>query len=573
MIQFWKGTSAEYTTLKSNDKLGADWLYFCTDGKIYLGTNTNPVADYSAGDIGSINSALQAINTLISGLQAEDGEIREELQDEISRIEEWAQEQLNAKAPKASPALTGTPTAPTAAAATNTTQIATTAFVQTVAGNKASAAQTAAVSAAAADATSKANAAQAAAISAAATDAASKYATITAVNTAQSKANDAYTLADAAQTAAEVEAAITAKGYLTTSDASNTYLTKNSASSTYLTKTSASSTYATQTALAATETKAAAAKTAIDAFLKDADATTDAIDTLKEIQTQLDSGEASAASLLGEINGIKSGTTTVGKAAALEVTAAVGGDTQPVYIDANGKPQTIGYTIAKSVPSDAKFTDTNTKVTSVSNHYTPSANADSALSPDASSTTAATWGSTSLVTGVNLSRDAKGHVVGLTLDSIQMPANPNTDTHYSSKNIVGASATASANAAVSGTNANGVYLNHLESNSTTPTSSHQIIGAGSVKVTSNSNGHITITGTDTNTHYTAVPHIGTSTSTSNQTTTNTTTYINIVENSARSGGVKVTGSNGITVSGASGTLTIDASALAGALTWKTGTSF
>lgn len=37
---------------------------------------------------------------------------------------------LTAKAPLASPALTGTPTAPTAAAATNSTQIATTAFVQ-----------------------------------------------------------------------------------------------------------------------------------------------------------------------------------------------------------------------------------------------------------------------------------------------------------------------------------------------------------------------------------------------------------------------------------------------------------
>ena len=37
---------------------------------------------------------------------------------------------LDAKAPLASPALTGTPSAPTAAAATNTTQIATTAFVQ-----------------------------------------------------------------------------------------------------------------------------------------------------------------------------------------------------------------------------------------------------------------------------------------------------------------------------------------------------------------------------------------------------------------------------------------------------------
>lgn len=43
--------------------------------------------------------------------------------------------QLDAKAPLASPALTGTPTAPTAAKATNTTQIATTAFVKTVVGD------------------------------------------------------------------------------------------------------------------------------------------------------------------------------------------------------------------------------------------------------------------------------------------------------------------------------------------------------------------------------------------------------------------------------------------------------
>lgn len=41
------------------------------------------------------------------------------------------QTQLNAKAPLASPALTGAPTAPTATSGTNTTQIATTAFVQT----------------------------------------------------------------------------------------------------------------------------------------------------------------------------------------------------------------------------------------------------------------------------------------------------------------------------------------------------------------------------------------------------------------------------------------------------------
>lgn len=47
----------------------------------------------------------------------------------LSGVTSAIQTQLNAKAPLASPALTGTPTAPTAAAGTNTTQIATTAFV------------------------------------------------------------------------------------------------------------------------------------------------------------------------------------------------------------------------------------------------------------------------------------------------------------------------------------------------------------------------------------------------------------------------------------------------------------
>lgn len=67
--------------------------------------------------------------------------------------------------------------------------------------------------------------------------------------------------------------------------------------------------------------------------------------------------------------------------------------------------------------------------TSVANHYTPAANSSAQLSVDASSKTAATWNSTSLVTGVNLQRDAKGHVTGVTVDSIKMPANPISGTH------------------------------------------------------------------------------------------------------------------------------------------------
>lgn len=110
-----------------------------------------------------------------------------------------------------------------------------------------------------------------------------------------------------------------------------------------------------------------------------------------------------------------------------KLTTNAGSATNPVYF-ANGIPVKTTYTLGKSVPSDAKFTDTDTKVTSVGNHYTPAADTTAALSADASSTTAATWNSTSLVTGVNLQRDAKGHVTGVTVDSIKMPANPNTNT-------------------------------------------------------------------------------------------------------------------------------------------------
>lgn len=66
-------------------------------------------------------------------------------------------------------------------------------------------------------------------------------------------------------------------------------------------------------------------------------------------------------------------------------------------------------------------------------HYAPIADSSAALSVDASSTTAATWNSTSLVTGVNIQRDAKGHVTGVTVDSVKMPTDPNVDTKVNVK--------------------------------------------------------------------------------------------------------------------------------------------
>lgn len=123
-------------------------------------------------------------------------------------------------------------------------------------------------------------------------------------------------------------------------------------------------------------------------------------------------GKLYASEFVGKLTGNADTATKLG-------TTTVGSTSQPIYLD-GGTPTKISYTIGANVPADAVFTDT--KVTSVGNHYNPSADSSSALSVDASSTTSASWASTSLVTGVDISRDAKGHVTGLAVDSIRMPA-------------------------------------------------------------------------------------------------------------------------------------------------------
>lgn len=80
-------------------------------------------------------------------------------------------------------------------------------------------------------------------------------------------------------------------------------------------------------------------------------------------------------------------------------TAALGSGTQGIYVDSTGTLKKMTYTLAKSVPSSAVFTDT--KVTAVGNHYTPAENAEAALE--------ATEGE--FVIGMK--RDAAGHVVGV----------------------------------------------------------------------------------------------------------------------------------------------------------------
>ena len=107
---------------------------------------------------------------------------------------------------------------------------------------------------------------------------------------------------------------------------------------------------------------------------------------------------------------IKIGTTST--------TAAAGNHTH-TFESLTSKPTTLaGYGI-----TDA----TDTKVTSVDNHYTPETDEDASSSATASGGSNLAW-SASVVTGVTINKDAKGHVTGVDVTSSKLPANPNTDT-------------------------------------------------------------------------------------------------------------------------------------------------
>lgn len=91
----------------------------------------------------------------------------------------------------------------------------------------------------------------------------------------------------------------------------------------------------------------------------------------------------------------------------------------------------------------------------------------------------------------SITYDAQGHVTAKGTTTMTMPAAPSF-TNWQAKNVVGASATATANAAT--TNAT-TFLNLIENGAVR--SSHQITGTGKVTVTANATGNVTINGAAT----------------------------------------------------------------------------
>jgi hypothetical protein len=112
----------------------------------------------------------------------------------------------------------------------------------------------------------------------------------------------------------------------------------------------------------------------------------------------------------------------------------------------------------------------------------------------------------------------------------------NTNTHYQSKNIVGTSATCTADGT---TTSNGVWLRHYEDNGTY-TSTHKIEGAGATKVTC-SGGQIKITSTNSVTKLYAGDSTTTSAGATNAATSNGSTYLKLFDDTTHRSKIKIEG--------------------------------
>ena len=145
-------------------------------------------------------------------------------------------------------------------------------------------------------------------------------------------------------------------------------------------------------------------------------------DKLKSVNTTYSQGTGISISgtTINHSNSVTAGTASEGGTTR---TLTFGGtfNVPGVTYDAQGHITSTG-SVTLTLPANP---NTDTKVTSVGNHYSPSANPSSELSASATGATAA-WG-IDVVQGVQVQRDAKGHVTGVTVTSGKIPSNPNTD--------------------------------------------------------------------------------------------------------------------------------------------------
>lgn len=121
------GTAVDHSIVSSYHTVVSLCLQ-AIETKLGIGNSSPTLDKFLIGD-GSGSSAWQS--PVLSATAIGDGSVSNAEFQFLDGVTSSIQTQLDAKSPLASPTFTGVPAAPTAAAATNTTQIATTAFVRT----------------------------------------------------------------------------------------------------------------------------------------------------------------------------------------------------------------------------------------------------------------------------------------------------------------------------------------------------------------------------------------------------------------------------------------------------------
>ena len=260
------------------------------------------------------------------------------------------------------------------------------------------------------------------------------------------------------------------------------------------------------------------------------------------------------------------GSSTVGGSAnsAVKLDSSAGSAATPVYFS-NGKPAACTYSLNKTVPSDAVFTDTDT-------HYSSKTIVNSAATSTANTTAAVGNGSVYLNHVENGSVTSSHKISGSGATTVTADSSGNIS--VSSTNTVYDVATTSSNGLMTSamvTKLNGITDGANKYSLPSATSST----LGGVKIGSHisvSSGTISLTKAnitaalgytpptaDTNTHYASKNVVGSATAITNTTSalTNGNVYLNSVENSAVTSSHKITGSGATTVTtDASGNITI-----------------
>ena len=153
---------------------------------------------------------------------------------------------------------------------------------------------------------------------------------------------------------------------------------------------------------------------------------------------------------------------TVSKAEALNLNAAVGTSSKPVYFKADGKPYAIDYTIEKSVPSNAVFTDTWNKVSTSQDGYVTKLPGDTTTFLRGDGTWGTPGGTYSLPLaadgvrgGVQIGYSSSGKNYAVQLSSEKMYVNvPWTDTTYTAGTGLSLNGTTFSNSGVLGIKGN-----------------------------------------------------------------------------------------------------------------------